>query len=216
MAPLLHSIYTLLFVTDRISYFSMFWSLVLQGAAYRVVVACCTLFMASGQVVGASEIREPTGYRMDNYDAPVPHQLTGATVVDAFEVQRLMKEHRALVIDVIPEHRKPDFLPENQIWTPPAHKGVRGSIWLPDIGYGALSEVTEKYFKGHLEKHTGGNRDHPVVFYCRMDCWMSWNAGKRALSYGYTSVYWFSYGIDGWSFEDFDLQKLIPEPGIRQ
>lgn len=76
MAPLLHSIYTLLFVTDRISYFSMFWSLVLQGAAYRVVVACCTLFMASGQVVGASEIREPTGYRMDNYDAPVPHQLT--------------------------------------------------------------------------------------------------------------------------------------------
>ncbi len=182
----------------------------------RVMIGMCCLLSGSVSLASASDVDEPNDYRMEDYDAPVPSLLTGATLVDAFEVKRLLEEHNALVIDVIPEHRKPDFLPENQIWIPPAHKGVAGSIWLPDIGYGVLSEATEKYFKNNLEKYTDSNKDHPVVFYCRMDCWMSWNAGKRALSYGYTNVYWFSYGIDGWMFEDFERQALTAEPGVRQ
>jgi rhodanese-related sulfurtransferase len=27
---------------------------------------------------------------------------------------------------------------------------------------------------------------------------MSWNAAKRALSYGYTHVFWYRDGSDGW------------------
>ena len=189
--------------------------------ARSIKSGCCitvaALLWSIGAIANASDVvEEPSGYRMDDYDAPVPEQLTGATLVDAFDVKRLLQEQEALVIDVIPEHRKPDFLPENQIWIPPAHKGVAGSIWLPDIGYGVLSEATTKYFKDNLEKYTGSKKDHPVVFYCRMDCWMSWNAGKRALSYGYTNIFWFSYGIDGWVFEDLELQALTAEPGIRQ
>ncbi len=187
-----------------------------QHWASRLAIVICTVFLAYTSLVSAGDVEEPTDYRMEDYDAPVPLVLTGATVVDAFDVKRLLEEENALVIDVIPEHRKPDFLPENQIWIPPAHKGVAGSIWLPDIGYGVLSEATEKYFTDNLEKYTDSNKNHPVVFYCRMDCWMSWNAGKRALGYGYTNIYWFSYGIDGWIFEDFELQALTAEPGVRQ
>ena len=37
-----------------------------------------------------------------------------------------------------------------------------------------------------------------LVIYCQADCWMSWNAAKRALSYGYPNVAWYPDGTDGW------------------
>lgn len=163
-----------------------------------------------------TSIPEPDGYRLEEYDAPVPDGLTGAIRVDAIDVRQLQAEKNALVIDVIPAHRKPEFLPDNQIWIPPVHKGIPGSVWLPDVGYGVLSDTTVNYLTSNLEKHTNSNLQHPIIFYCRLDCWMSWNAAKRALDFGYTNVYWFADGIDGWTFEDFELQILSEEPGVRQ
>ncbi len=163
-----------------------------------------------------SAVAEPSEYRMDDYDAPVPDALTGAGWVGAVEVQRLMVEENAVVVDVIPEHRKPEALPENQIWIPVPHEGVPGALWLPDTGFGPLSETTERYFRMHLEEATEGDLDRPVAFYCRADCWMSWNAAKRALSYGYKNVYWFAEGVDDWFFEGFDFAHLTPAMGQRQ
>lgn len=188
----------------------------INHCALAVICVICLNFFKPAIASAGDTVEEPQDYRIDDYDAPVPAQVTGATTVDAIAVKRLLEEQNALVVDVIPEHRKPDFLPENQIWIPPSHKGIAGSIWLPDIGYGVLSETTEKYFKENLEKYTDAKKDHPVVFYCRMDCWMSWNAAKRALTYGYSDIYWFADGIDGWNFEDFELQSLTAEPGERQ
>jgi PQQ-dependent catabolism-associated CXXCW motif protein len=36
------------------------------------------------------------------------------------------------------------------------------------------------------------------VIYCHRNCWLSWNAAKRAISYGYRNVYWFPDGMEGW------------------
>jgi PQQ-dependent catabolism-associated CXXCW motif protein len=44
----------------------------------------------------------------------------------------------------------------------------------------------------------GGNNETLLVIYCQADCWMSWNAAKQALSYGYTNVAWYPEGTDGW------------------
>lgn len=161
-------------------------------------------------------IEEPDGYRLEMYDDVVPDTLNGATRVTALDVQRLVRDVDALVIDVIPEHRRPESLPEGQLWIPVSHKGVPGALWLPDIGFGVLSDVTEKYFTSHLTNATRGNFDHPVIFYCRSDCWMSWNAAKRAMTYGYTAVYWFADGVDDWAFEDYEFENLIAAPGQRQ
>ena len=178
--------------------------------------------------IGGSEaaIEQPEGYRLHefyligrvlgHYDARVPDRLDGARSVTAAEVKRLQSERDAVVIDVIPAQRRPAGLPENQIWMPLAHRGVPGGIWLPDVGYGVLSATTEDYFRSNLEAATHGNRDHPVVFYCRANCWMSWNAAKRALGYGFTNVYWFYDGVDGWLLEDYDFEILQPQPGLRQ
>ena len=164
----------------------------------------------------AMAVEEPAGYRMEHYDDRVPATLSGATRVSALEVLELQQNEGALIIDVIPEHQQPDDLPEGQLWLPVPHKGVAGALWLPDVGYGALSEVTESYFKGHLKEVSRGDWGQPLIFYCRADCWMSWNAAKRAMSYGYTSVYWFADGIDDWMFEDFELEVLKPAEGVRQ
>lgn len=161
-------------------------------------------------------VEEPEGYRMERYDDLVPDTLQGATRVNALDILALQSERPVAIIDVIPEHRRPDFLPEGQLWIPVPHKGLAGALWLPDVGYGVLSETTEAYFKHHLEQATGGDSDHALVFYCRIDCWMSWNAAKRALSYGYSSVYWFADGIEDWSFEDLPMEVLAPAEGQRQ
>ena len=170
--------------------------------------------VAWSQLAGA-EIEQPAGYRMERYDAEVPAALDGATTVDAIAVKSLLENDGAVVVDVIPEQRRPAALPPGQIWNPVEHRGIAGAIWLPDVGYGALSEATEAYFERHLRAATGGDPGHPVIFYCRADCWMSWNAAKRALSYGYRNVYWFADGLDGWLWEAFDTRVLVPQPGPR-
>lgn len=161
-------------------------------------------------------VAEPAGFRMEDYDAPVPLGLSGATTVTGADVESLMRDHGAAVIDVIPEHRKPPELPDGELWLPPPHAGIPGAAWLPDTGYGALDPITEKYLFSHLETLSGGDTDHPLVFYCRMDCWMSWNAAKRALEAGYSNVHWYRDGIDDWQFDDRFTVALEPAEGKRQ
>ena len=161
-------------------------------------------------------VEQPEGYRMEFYDSEVPAALDGASTITAVGTKRLQESTAAVVIDVIPQHRRPSVLPKNQIWIPVEHKGVRGAIWLPDTGYGALSDITEEYFKHHLKVATNGKKDHAIVFYCRSDCWMSWNAAKRALTYGYTNVHWFYGGTDDWLLEGFEFEVLKPAEGRRQ
>ena len=59
---------------------------------------------------------------------------------------------------------------------------------------------------------TGGDRAKPLVFYCLADCWMSWNATKRAASYGFRNVSWYPDGSDGWHAAGLPLQEAHPEP----
>ena len=151
---------------------------------------------------------EPSEYRLDHYRAPVPDTLTGAIVVDDAEAHRLWKSGEAAFIDVLPRPPRPAGLPEGTIWREKPHRSIPGSIWLPNVGYGNIHADTHAYFKAGLAAATGGALDHPVVVFCLLDCWMSWNAAKRALEYGYTKVYWYPEGTDGWNFEDFPTEKV--------
>ena len=63
-----------------------------------------------------------------------------------------------------------------------------------------------------LEKATAGDRARTLVVYCLADCWMSWNAAKRALALGYTDVAWYPEGTDGWIAIGLPLQDATPEP----
>lgn len=155
---------------------------------------------------------EPAGYRMSHFRAPVPRSLRGATVISNTEARALWEADEAIFIDVLPRPPKPAGLPEGTIWRVPPRHNIPASVWLPNVGFGALNAETETYYRDNLVRLTDGNNAAPVVIYCLANCWMSWNAAKRALSYGYTQVYWYPEGSDGWQTEAGSLEQATPIP----
>jgi PQQ-dependent catabolism-associated CXXCW motif protein len=98
------------------------------------------------------------------------------------------------------------------LWRDEPRPDIPGSLWLPDTGYGALAPPMEIYFRKGLAKATGGDHARPIVIYCLRDCWMSWNAARRAIGMGYSRVIWYPDGTDGWKETGLPLEDAIPEP----
>jgi PQQ-dependent catabolism-associated CXXCW motif protein len=170
---------------------------------------CLSLSVAAA---GEGDVAEPDNYRTDQYREPVPKTLKGARVIGADEAEALLKAGNAVFLDVFPRAPKPPNLPAGTVWRDPTHMTIEGAHWLPNVGYGVLSADFEIYFKSRLATLTGGDLARPVVFFCLKNCWMSWNAGKRALSWGYNNVILFSEGTDAWQEAGFDLVKATPVP----
>ena len=159
----------------------------------------------------AEEVAEPEGYRHDGYRAPVPATLEGVTVIDDDAALALWRTGRVAFIDVLPRPPKPK-LPEGTIYRQKPRHSIPGAVWLPNVGYGRLADVTDSWFREGLAAATGGDADAPVVFFCLSDCWMSWNAAKRAREeYGYARVFWYPDGTDGWTFMDYPTEPSEPK-----
>jgi PQQ-dependent catabolism-associated CXXCW motif protein len=160
----------------------------------------------------APTVAEPESYRTDEYRKPVPATLKGAKVLTGEEASALWTAGSSVFIDVYPYAPKPDNLPANTVWREPKHFTIENAKWLANVGYGVLSAETEAYFKKHLEHLSGGDKAKPLVFFCLRNCWMSWNSAKRAMTYGYTNVYWFSEGTDAWQEIGQHVTEAKPEP----
>lgn len=170
--------------------------------------------LASGAAVSRAEpTAEPDGYRMNDYRSPVPETLKGAKVVnDAAAAKALAADKRVVFIDVYPRPPKPDNLPPGTVWRNPPHESIPGSVWLANVGYGVIPPAMEQYFNQRLETLTGADKARPVVFFCLRNCWMSWNAAKRALALGYTDVTWFPDGVDAWRELELPTANIEPLP----
>ena len=154
---------------------------------------------------------EPDSYRQSDYRAPTPATLKGARVLTTDEAAAMWRAGDAAFIDVLPQAPRPKDLPADVVWRDKPRSDIPGSLWLPDTGYGELAPVMLDYFRRGLDKALGG-RQRPLVFYCLKDCWMSWNAAKRALALGYTNVAWYPEGSDGWAAAGLPVEKRTPEP----
>ncbi len=155
---------------------------------------------------------EPESYRSDNYRSPTPATLRGARVVSTIEAKAIWMEGSAAFVDVLPNFPPAPNLPAGTLWRGQQRFNIPGSTWLPDTGYGELSAAAEAYLKMGLERKTRGDRAKPLVVYCQRDCWMSWNAAKRAVSWGYTGVIWYPEGTDGWRDAGLPLEEAKPAP----
>ena len=161
----------------------------------------------------ASAVPEPDGYRMDKYRTPVPATLKGATVLSTAALQRLIAERQPVLVDVLPKTRKPKDRDQAQLWLEPTRDHLPGSAWLPNVGYGELTPEFDGYFRTELARLTAGDPTRPVVFYCDANCWMSWNAAKRAMTeLGYKDVYWYPDGVQGWKKAGQPLEAAHEAP----
>jgi len=162
--------------------------------------------------VRAAEVAEPENYRLEDYRAPTPATLRGVKAIGTEEAEKIWRSRNASFVDVLPRPPRPKNLPEGTLWHDKPRPNIPGSIWLPDTGYGELAPSMAEYFAKGLAKATDGDRTRLVVLYCLADCWMSWNAAKRALEIGYSNVAWYREGTDGWLAAGLPLEEATPEP----
>jgi PQQ-dependent catabolism-associated CXXCW motif protein len=183
------------------------------AAATAVFLAVSAGPLAAGEAASSGGVAEPSGYRLDAYRAPTPRTVAGGRAIDTAEAHALWEEGGAVWVDVLAAPRRPEGQRPDAVWRPIPRRDIPGSLWLPDVGRGELSAERDRWFRDNLAAATHGDRSTPIVFYCLADCWMSWNATKRAASFGYTTVYWYRDGTDGWDEAKLPTAVAEPAPG---
>jgi len=136
----------------------------------------------------------------------------GVTRIFADDLKkRINSPNVPLLIDVYGAIFREESLDFDGAWlVSEPRKNLPDSVWLPNVGKQKLRPVVEQYYRTQLEKLTAGEKNKGLVIYCIEDCWMSWNAAKRAREWGYTQVMWFREGVDAWSDNDWPLQDSEP------
>jgi rhodanese-related sulfurtransferase len=98
------------------------------------------------------------------------------------------------------------------------HIALPGAYLIPGAGLVDQSNDTKKqiWIVDQVLSITKGNRDFPIVFYCEgVRCWESYNAAVRAITAGFTNVYWYRGGITAWYNTEHPTQRPATPP-IRQ
>ena len=187
-----------------------------MGLTKTLLLIACARFVpvttvnAAGQDEAAFD--PATGYRIAHYRAAVPETVPGGTRVDLDKLDELIKGS-AVLLDVMPSEGA-GVDPATGKWRlSRPHQTISGATWLPDVGRGKLTAVFESYLKSNVETLTKGDKAKPIIIFCQSDCWMSWNAVQRLAGLGYTKLYWFPEGTDGWvEWGDRKLAQAEPVP----
>lgn len=146
------------------------------------------------------------GYRLSHYRSPTPVRAEHAQTLDTAALQRLLAEQpKTQLIDVYRRQWLHGQFIEDEV-----HANLPGSLWLANTGDGELSAQWQGYFTYHLRRASHGEKAWPLVFYCRSDCWLGWNAVRRAHTLGYTNLYWYRDGIDAWQQAGLPLLPAQP------
>ncbi|AFT69917.1 Rhodanese-related sulfurtransferase [Alloalcanivorax dieselolei B5] len=152
------------------------------------------------------------GYRLPPYRSPTPEAVEGAVTLNTEALKTMLStEPGVVLIDVYNVgYANGGFLQDTPHWTLP------GAIWLPNTGSTPLENRWRDYLRRHLKRLTEDDKDRALVFFCRADCWLSWNVAKRIAADGYTAVYWYRNGVDGWREADGKVEAVRPEPFIAE
>ena len=156
-------------------------------------------------------VPEPPGLYQGSLHGYVPATLQGATVLaDDAALDKLVKDQHPVLIDVAEEDRKPPSMSKTMIWLP-QHRSIPGTDWMPGAGNGTEDAGLASAFRTRAATLTHGKPSTPIVVYCHPDCWASYNAAKRLVGLGYTKVYWYPAGLEGWQ-DGHDTAVVKPDP----
>jgi len=159
-----------------------------------------------------SAVAEPSGFWTGPVNSPTPETLTGGKVIHkARELRTLLRQGGAVIVDVSNAPRRPEGLAPGARWLPVPHRAIPGSLWIPGVGLGEIPVSVDDFFRERLSVATGDHLARPLVFYCHKTCWLSWNAAKRAISYGYRNVHWFRDGVEGWKAAGYPTAVIEPQ-----
>jgi len=120
------------------------------------------------------------------YSAPTPTTIPGARTVRTAELGELTRRSDApLLVDVASGE---------------GHTTLAGALWWPGAGRGSsFIDLVQGEIATRLQQLSGGRKDRPIAFFCvNSRCWLSYNAGLRAVALGYTRVLWYRGGVEAW------------------
>ncbi len=180
------------------------------------LVALALLCAGSFADAAQPPVSEPDGYWTGPINDPVPSTLKGARVIHTAELGKLIRRQGGsiVIVDVSNAPRRPDNLPETTQWLPVPHRALPGAVWIPGAGLGDIPAPIDVYYRKRLAEVSGGDLQRPLIVYCHERCWLSWNAARRAVEYGYRNVYWYPDGIEGWRAAKQPTAIIDPEtPG---
>lgn len=143
-------------------------------------------------------VAEPAGLYQGVPHGYTPPTLKGANVLgSAAELDKLIQEKHPILVDVAEQDRKPPSMSKTMLWLP-QHRSIPDADWMPGAGNGTSDAAFASAFKTRMATLTNGKPATAIVTFCHPDCWASWNTAKRLVGLGYTDVYWFPAGIEGW------------------
>lgn len=161
----------------------------------RLIVLCLLACAAAAP----GHVPEPRGYWLGPIHGTLPQTITGGHVIHTAALAALLRRGPVRLVDVASAPVRPPHMAAGALWLPLPHRDVPGSVWIPDAGRGVITPAFDAFFRRRLETLSGHDRSAPVVIYCHEQCWMSWNAAKRAIYYGYRNVLWYPDGIEAWT-----------------
>lgn len=174
------------------------------------VLAAIAMLALSGRADAEERLFDADGYRITHYRAPVGDAPTGTRRISAEEAADLARTGDTLFIDVLPAeggHREPSG--RWRLARP--HLSIPGAHWFPETGRGDATPDMQLWLERGVRRLTHGEQGRRLVVFCLSDCWMSWNAARRLAARGYTNVWWFAEGTDGWRDLGLPLTEIVPE-----
>ena len=184
----------------------------LKSVIFTTIIAMVLTIQVCANIAHAEafDVDPESGYRMDRYRAAVPTSIPDGITVDTAFVQNEHKAGNMVFIDVFPP-KGMGADPIDGFWmiTEP-RLSIPGTTWLPEVGRGFLEPAHEDFFRRNLQRLSNNNQATPLLFFCTSDCWQSWNAAKRAISWGYENVHWYPNGTDGWLENDNSVVEIAP------
>ena len=171
----------------------MRYHLMLIAAATFATSPC----LAQSPASNPHNVPEPQGLFQGAPHGYTPSTLKGATVLDTVAFEKLEQASHPVLVDVADKDRKPPTMSKDMIWLP-QHRSIPGAVWLTGGGSGTDDQAFASAFRTRVATLTNGKPSTPVVAFCHPDCWASYNAAKRLVGLGYTNVYWYPAGLEGW------------------
>ena len=99
----------------------------------------CLLLLLAGvtQARANSDVPAPDGFRLDDYNAPVPDNVPGGKTVHTAELMALVRDTPGLVlVDVLPASRRPPAMQPGTPWMPEPHRDLPAAFGSPMLGAG--------------------------------------------------------------------------------
>jgi PQQ-dependent catabolism-associated CXXCW motif protein len=150
------------------------------------------------------------GYRSARYRSPVRADPAPAAAITLEAALALAPGRDALFIDVTPvEGGVRD--PVSGAWTlSAAHLTIPGALWHPETGRAPVDPALWQALEAAIREARRSAAGQPVILFCRIDCWMSWNAARRLARGGVGGIRWLAEGTDGWQASGRSLAVAAP------